>query len=51
MLGPPKGGTRIRVIEFPPEGEQIRQLSVVKRGSGSATWAPRKPRRRTLDSR
>ena len=27
VLPPPKGGTRIRVIEFPPEGEEIRKLS------------------------
>jgi len=27
VLAPPKGGTRIRVIDFPPEGETIRNLS------------------------
>jgi len=27
VLPPPKSGTRIRVIEFPPEGEEIRRLS------------------------
>lgn len=27
VLPPPKSGTRIRVIEFPPEGEEIRKLS------------------------
>jgi mannose-6-phosphate isomerase-like protein (cupin superfamily) len=27
VLAPPKGGTRIRVIDFPPEGDEIRQLS------------------------
>lgn len=27
VLAPPKGGTRIRVIDFPPEGEEIRNLS------------------------
>lgn len=27
VLAPPKGGTRIRVIDFPPEGEAIRTLS------------------------
>jgi len=27
VLSPPKGGTRIRVIEFPPEGEEIRKLT------------------------
>jgi len=27
VLSPPKGGTRIRVIEFPPEGEAIRNLT------------------------
>jgi mannose-6-phosphate isomerase-like protein (cupin superfamily) len=27
VLGPPKGGTRIRVIDFPPEGDEIRNLS------------------------
>jgi mannose-6-phosphate isomerase-like protein (cupin superfamily) len=28
VLSPPKMGTRIRVIEFPPEGDEIRKLSV-----------------------
>jgi hypothetical protein len=27
VLGPPKGGTRIRVIDFPPEGDAIRNLT------------------------
>jgi hypothetical protein len=27
VLPPPKNGTRIRVIEFPPEGEEIRNLT------------------------
>ncbi|WP_264537478.1 cupin domain-containing protein [Flavobacterium sp. N1736] len=27
VLPPPKNGTRIRVIDFPPEGEEIRNLS------------------------
>lgn len=27
VLGPPQGGTRIRVIDFPPEGEEIRNLT------------------------
>lgn len=27
VLAPPKNGTRIRVIEFPPEGEEIRRLT------------------------
>lgn len=27
VLAPPKGGSRIRVIDFPPEGDEIRQLS------------------------
>ncbi len=27
VLPPPKQGTRLRVIEFPPEGEEIRKLS------------------------
>ncbi len=27
VLAPPKNGTRIRVIEFPPEGEAIRNLT------------------------
>ena len=27
VLAPPKGGTRIRVIDFPPEGETIRKLT------------------------
>ena len=26
VLAPPKGGTRIRVIDFPPEGDEIRRL-------------------------
>jgi len=26
VLAPPTGGTRIRVIDFPPEGEEIQQL-------------------------
>jgi hypothetical protein len=27
VLGPPKGGTRIRVIDFPPEGAAVRNLT------------------------
>lgn len=27
MLPPPQNGTRVRVIEFPPEGEEIRRLT------------------------
>ena len=27
VLAPPRGGTRIRVIDFPPEGEEIRNLT------------------------
>ncbi len=27
VLAPPQGGTRIRVIDFPPEGEAIRRLT------------------------
>ncbi|CAG4992573.1 hypothetical protein DYBT9275_00989 [Dyadobacter sp. CECT 9275] len=27
VLPPPKNGTRIRIIEFPPEGEEIRKLT------------------------
>lgn len=27
VLAPPKGGTRIRVIDFPPEGDAIRRLT------------------------
>ncbi len=27
VLGPPANGTRLRVIEFPPEGEEIRKLT------------------------
>jgi len=27
VLAPPKNGTRIRVIEFPPEGEEIKKLT------------------------
>lgn len=30
VLAPPKGGTRIRVIEFPPEGEAIRNLTAAE---------------------
>lgn len=29
VLSPPKNGTRIRVIDFPPEGDEIRKLSEV----------------------
>jgi mannose-6-phosphate isomerase-like protein (cupin superfamily) len=29
MLAPPKNGTRIRVIEFPPESDEIRKLTGV----------------------
>jgi hypothetical protein len=29
MLPPPKNGTRLRMIEFPPEGEEIRKLTAV----------------------
>lgn len=32
VLAPPKNGTRIRVIEFPPEGEEIKKLT----GAGAA---------------
>jgi mannose-6-phosphate isomerase-like protein (cupin superfamily) len=28
LLGPPQNGTRLRVIEFPPEGDEIRKLTV-----------------------
>jgi quercetin dioxygenase-like cupin family protein len=28
VLAPPKHGTRIRIIDFPPEGDEIRRLSV-----------------------
>jgi mannose-6-phosphate isomerase-like protein (cupin superfamily) len=27
VLAPPKGGTRLRVIEFPPEGDAVRNLT------------------------
>jgi len=27
VLAPPKGGTRIRVIDFPPEGDAVRKLT------------------------
>lgn len=27
VLPPPKGGTRIRVIDFPPEGDEVRKLT------------------------
>ena len=30
VLGPPQGGTRIRVIEFPPESEAIRRLTTTE---------------------
>jgi mannose-6-phosphate isomerase-like protein (cupin superfamily) len=30
VLAPPKGGTRIRVIDFPPEGEAIRSLTAAE---------------------
>ena len=30
VLAPPKGGTRVRVIEFPPEGDAIRQLTAAQ---------------------
>lgn len=32
VLAPPRNGTRIRVIDFPPEGEEIRKLT----GAGAA---------------
>lgn len=32
VLAPPKGGTRIRVIDFPPEGETIRNLTKEEAG-------------------
>jgi mannose-6-phosphate isomerase-like protein (cupin superfamily) len=30
VLAPPKGGTRIRVIDFPPEGEEIRRMDTAE---------------------
>lgn len=30
VLAPPKGGTRIRVIDFPPEGDAIRRLTAAE---------------------
>jgi mannose-6-phosphate isomerase-like protein (cupin superfamily) len=30
VLAPPKGGTRIRVIDFPPEGDAIRSLTTAE---------------------
>ncbi|MDX2240687.1 MAG: hypothetical protein NW224_08400 [Leptolyngbyaceae cyanobacterium bins.302] len=30
VLAPPKGGTRIRVIDFPPEGDAIRSLTTTQ---------------------
>jgi len=30
VLAPPKGGTRIRVIDFPPDGDAIRQLTAAE---------------------
>ena len=32
VLAPPKNGTRIRVIDFPPEGEEIRNLTKEEAG-------------------
>src|SRR6186997_2221100 len=32
ILAPPRGGTRIRVIDFPPEGEEIRNLTKEEAG-------------------
>jgi hypothetical protein len=36
VLAPPRGGTRIRVIDFPPEGDAIRTLTAAK---ASATFS------------
>jgi hypothetical protein len=30
VLAPPKGGTRVRVIDFPPEGDAIRKLTAAE---------------------
>lgn len=30
VLAPPKGGTRIRVMDFPPEGDEIRRLTATE---------------------
>ena len=39
VLAPPKSGTRIRVIDFPPEGEAIRRLTAAEPPRRSARWA------------
>lgn len=61
VLGPPPGGTRIRVIDFPPEGDAIRRLTpaetaatFVEMGGGAAHSSGTVPhplmhRTRTLD--
>jgi hypothetical protein len=62
MLPPPKNGTRIRVIEFPPEGEEISKLTAAdavekfrSMGSGEASTSaasaphPLMHRTRTVD--
>lgn len=30
VLGPPEGGTRIRVIDFPPENDAVRSLGIAQ---------------------
>lgn len=62
VLAPPTRGTRIRIIDFPPEGEEIRQLGAAgvhekfsaMGGAGAATFAAGAPhplmhRTETLD--
>ncbi|CAM5681925.1 hypothetical protein MAUB1S_00041 [Mycolicibacterium aubagnense] len=60
VLTPPKGGTRIRVIDFPPEGDGVRQLTGAQArktfdsigGSDASTASARHPmmhRTQTVD--
>lgn len=62
VLAPPKGGTRIRVIDFPPEGDAIRRLTAAEAAekfsemggqeaarSGTDTPHPLMHRTQTLD--
>lgn len=62
VLAPPKGGTRIRVIDFPPEGDAIRGLTATEAAekfsemggaeaarSGTGTPHPLMHRTQTLD--
>jgi hypothetical protein len=59
VLAPPKGGTRIRVIDFPPEGDAIRKLTAAEAAekfsemnsaqSGTGAAHPLMHRTETLD--